>query len=503
MQAAQVGAHALTDIEKDRVEQEHIENVDTNGSDVDYKTGPDDMGLSLTEQKKIIRRVDLRLVVTVGVMYCVSLMDRTNLSAANIAGMNVELDMVTGYRYSIVTLVFFITYIVFQPPSTVIVRKVGPRLHLSAICFLWGATMIGMGFANTWNTLAGLRAILGVLEAGFFPSAVYLMSTWYVRYEMGKRYSVFYIIGCVASACSGILAYGLMQMNGLGDMGGWRWIFVMEGIITCLIGLGGYWLLVGFPDGKHKSWSFLDEREKRWIINRVQADRGDAKTEPFSLKKFFRGGSDWKVWGYALIFFGTTTITYALAYFLPIILRVNMGFSIAASQCLVAPPYVFGALIMYATGYAGDHFRVRGPIIAFNMLLCIIGLPIMGFASNSGVRYFGVFLVTAGANANVPATMSYQANNIRGQWKRAFTSASLVGFGGIGGIAGSLVFRTQDAPHYKPGMWACIACALMNLVLVGVISTSFWRENKKHARGEKMIESNDTDPDDPNFRYTY
>lgn len=112
--------------------------------------------------------------------------------------MNVELDMVTGYRYvgaclhtrnessanlpqSIVTLVFFITYIVFQPPSTVIVRKVGPRLHLSAICFLWGATMIGMGFANTWNTLAGLRAILGVLEAGFFPSAVYLMSTWYVR----------------------------------------------------------------------------------------------------------------------------------------------------------------------------------------------------------------------------------------------------------------------------------------------------------------------------------
>lgn len=150
---------------------------------------------------------------------------------------------------------------------------------------------------------------------------------------------------------------------------------------------------------------------------------------------------DWKVWGYALIFFGTTTITYALAYFLPIILRVNMGFSIAAAQCLVAPPYVFGALIMYGTGYFGDRLRVRGPVIAFNMLLCIIGLPIMGFASNSGVRYFGVFLVTAGANANVPATMSYQANNIRGQWKRAFTSASLVGFGGIGGIAGSLVFR--------------------------------------------------------------
>lgn len=84
MQATQVGPHAMTDIEKDRVE--HIDNIDTNGSDVDSKAGPDDMGFTPEEQRKIIRRIDLRLVVTVGVMYCVSLMDRTNLSAANIAG---------------------------------------------------------------------------------------------------------------------------------------------------------------------------------------------------------------------------------------------------------------------------------------------------------------------------------------------------------------------------------------------------------------------------------
>jgi len=81
----------------------------------------------------------------------------------------------------------------------------------------------------------------------------------------------------------------------------------------------------------------------------------------------------------------------------------------------------------------------------------------MGFAKGNAARYFGVFLVTAGANANIPASMAYQANNIRGQWKRAFCSASLVGFGGIGGISGSLVFRSQDAPDYYPGIYACIA----------------------------------------------
>lgn len=118
----------------------------------------------------------------------------------------------------------------------------------------------------------------------------------------------------------------------------------------------------------------------------------------------------------------------------------NMGFSVGAAQCLVAPPYAFAGIVMFAGSWVGDKYHIRGPIVAFNALLCIIGLPIMGWHPSAAVRYFGVFLVTAGANSNVPAVMTYQANNIRGQWKRAFCSATMVGFGGIGGIAGSLVF---------------------------------------------------------------
>src|SRR5690242_10830394 len=100
-----------------------------------------------------------------------------------------------------------------------------------------------------------------------------------------------------------------------------------------------------------------------------------------------------------------------------------MGFTTGEAQCLIAPPYAFAAIIMYGCGWLGDKKKIRGPIIIFNMILCLVGLPIMGFAKSPAVRYFGVFLTTAGANSNVPATMSYQANNIRGQWKRAFCSA--------------------------------------------------------------------------------
>lgn len=96
---------------------------------------------------------------------------------------------------------------------------------------------------------------------------------------------------------------------------------------------------------------------------------------------------------------------------------------------------------MYLIGWAGDRFRIRGPIVALNMVVALIGLPILGWHPNNGVRYFGAFLVTAGAASNVPGSLAYQANNIRGQWKRAFASASWVGFASMGGIAGSLVFR--------------------------------------------------------------
>ena len=90
-------------------------------------------------------------------------------------------------------------------------------------------------------------------------------------------------------------------------------------------------------------------------------------------------------------------------------------------------------------------------------MAALVGLPIMGFAKGNATRYFGVFLTTAGANANIPASMAYQANNIRGQWTRALASATLVGLGGVGGISGSLIFRYQDAPKYIPGIWATIA----------------------------------------------
>lgn len=244
----------------------------------------------------------------------------------------------------------------------------------------------------------------------------------------------------MASAFAGILAYGFSHMGGLGDLGptygqhygpteenptltpgilpgiaGWRWIFIMEGLLTIVAGGIGVFTIADFPEKAANkgtfALSFLNEQEAAFIVARIEKDRHDAIAEPFTLSHYLRCACDAKVWAFAWLFGLTTTVSYAIAYFLPIILNDGMGFSVAASQCLISPPYVAAAIWMYTCAYFGDKYRLRAPFIVFNAIVGIVGLALLGFTENNGARYFGVFLATISANSNIPCILTYQANN--------------------------------------------------------------------------------------------
>ncbi len=352
------------------------------------------------EQRKIIHRVDRRLVLTLGFMYCVSLMDRTNTGIAVIAGMGVDLVLIKD-RYSIIVLLFFITYVLLQPPATVVLRKLGPHAFLPTITVLWGLTMMCGGFVKKWTDLIVIRLILGIFEAGFFPGCAYLLSCWYPRYDLQKRNAVFYLIGSMASAFAGILAYGFSQLKNHGSgpawwgqhygptklnpdivpgilpgIAGWRWIFILQGVLTTFVGFAGYFLIVDFPEKAAKSFGlpFLNQKEVDFIVARIENDRHDAIPEPFHVGKYLKNALDLKVWGFACLFGLTTTNTYAIAYFLPQILNEGMGFDVAAAQCLIAPPYVLAAILMYVVAIFGDRLHLRSPFILLNGCLLLIGM---------------------------------------------------------------------------------------------------------------------------------
>lgn len=151
----------------------------------------------------------------------------------------------------------------------------------------------------------------------------------------------------------------------------------------------------------------------------------------------------------------STTVAYAVAYFSPLILTYELGFGVGLSQLLSTPPYVFAGIEMWIQGWLSDKIQARSPFIIFNALQGIIGLSLLAFTHIPGVQYFGIFLVNGGCNSTIPCVMAWQANNIRGHWTRVFCSAVLIMMGGLGGIIGALVFRSQDAPGYRPGLDAC------------------------------------------------
>ncbi|KAJ6087996.1 MFS general substrate transporter [Penicillium canescens] len=457
----------------------------------------DDAVYSYKEQRSIIRRVDYRLILMLGFLHCVCLIDRGNIGSAKIAGMTKELHLI-GNRYSDIAVSFFPPYIFLQVLGPILVRKLGPVNYLSGVCFVWGTVMLAAGFVQRWEQMIGIRVIIGGLEAGFFPAAVYLISTWYARYDIQKRYAIFYLLGCVASAFTGILSYGITFMNGLGGLTAWRWIFVIQGLLTCAIAAISWFVLIDFPDRmKASKRKFMSDNEYDFIMRRIEKDRADTILEPFNLKKYLAAGFDINIWAIGFIYFSSTTTAYALTYFLPTIYHEGMRFSTRVTLCLYAPPFAAAGIMMVVTSWIGDRYHIRGPILIFNALVTIIGLPLLGFTKGNAPRMVGAFLTTMGCNSNIPAAMAYQANNIRGQWKRAIASAIFVGLGASGGMTGSLVFRSQDAPGYHPGILTCIGLSVLIIVLVIILSIRFYFLNRKVARGELVIGNL------PGFRYTY
>lgn len=141
----------------------------------------------------------------------------------------------------------------------------------------------------------------------------------------------------------------------------------------------GWIFLVDFPDVavNKNHWRFLKREEIEFILRRINKDRHDSATEKWNFRKWAAGGGDWKIWVFALQFCCLTTQAYSLAYFLPIILRANMGFSVGESQMLTAPPYAGAAIVMFICAWFGDKYHVRGPLLLFNAALGLTGVPLL------------------------------------------------------------------------------------------------------------------------------
>lgn len=189
----------------------------------------DDLGVqcpSYTTQRRLITKIDLRVIPVLSILYLLAFLDRTNIANASVFGLQKDLGL-TGTQYNTALTIFFIPYIVFEIPSNIILKRLKPHVWLSLCMFLFGFVTICQGLVQNWSGLLATRFFLGLAETGMFPGSFYLIGMWYQRSEAQKRYSFFFGSTSLAGAFGGLLASAIGKMDGMRGYLGWRWIFIL------------------------------------------------------------------------------------------------------------------------------------------------------------------------------------------------------------------------------------------------------------------------------------
>ncbi|KAG9091240.1 hypothetical protein FRC07_011887, partial [Ceratobasidium sp. 392] len=192
--------------------------------------------------KRLLRKIDWNLLPLVSLLHLLSFLDRTNFGNAKIAGMEKDLKM-KGFDYNIAASVFYITYCAFEIPSNLAMKRIGASRWFPGQMVAWGLVTALMCVVNTYPGIVISRVFLGVTEAGLFPGINFYISLWYPRGSLAQRIAIFYASTTSSGAFSGILAYGIVKMNGIGGLKGWQWIFLLEGLVTIVVGLGSFFLM--------------------------------------------------------------------------------------------------------------------------------------------------------------------------------------------------------------------------------------------------------------------
>ena len=255
--------------------------------------------------------------------------------------------------------------------------------------------------------------------------------------------------------------------------------------------------MVDFPENSYRSLWFLSPHETSVLVARINRDRGDVKLLPFSWRELLTYFGDLKIVGFACMFFCQNVVSTALSYFLPLILQGGLGFSTDQAILLAVPPYYYAIIPVILSSFIGDRFRLRGPIIVFNCLCLLAGMGMLGFAESSVVRYVGTYLATGAYVSNWAAISAFWSNNVTSQWKRAFTAAVVTAFNGAGGIAGSFIFKQNEAPRYSTAIWVSVGSQILLIAFVVAFWVFFGYMNRLQKRSARIIEGT------VGFRYTF
>lgn len=455
---------------------------------------------------RLCRKFDLRILPCLAVMYLFNALDKSNLGNAKTAGLTDDLGF-TGNQYNIIVSIFFVPYVLFAPPCAMLGKRYGPHRALPCMMFGFGSMTLLMASVRNFSGVFALRWFLGMAESAFFPLVIYYLTTFYRRGELARRLALFYAASNIANAFSGLLSFGVFQIQH-SHIESWRYLFLVEGAASVLFSGFALWYL---PKSAAMA-TFLTAEEKELAFYRVQVDSSSTVSEKLDLKEALGIFKYPSTYAFLAIEMCLGVPLQSVNLFLPQIVGA-LNYSTVKTNLYTVAPNVTGAVMLLVLAFSSDFLRIRFPFIMLGFIFTFCGFIIFSSISDVTAQiklaYYATFMMCWGTSAPSVILSTWYNNNVAHEGRRVTLTSVGVPLANLMGLVSSNIFMNKEAPKYETalvttavfGATGAFITALTGLYMI-------WDNARRNKRDGVKIDARDVPtsrlrdgPSVPEFRW--
>ncbi|KAK7455393.1 major facilitator superfamily transporter [Colletotrichum acutatum] len=429
------------------------------------------------EERRVRRKIDLRLPPFLLILYMFTWLDRGALGNAALMGIKEDLGF-SSRDFSLAVSMFFVGTAISDLFTNIGMRYIRPSVYLATAMIIWGIFATLQAVAGGPSGMFAIRFFLGIFEAAFISGAPYLTTVLYPRAEWGRRISVYLSATPLAGAFGGWVAYGVSNIsNPL--IKHWQALFVIEGLVTILFGVACIWVL---PDRPHNT-RWLTPRERDVATWRMMRDGNRTHGEIHWRTTAAQLTGDWRLWLNIAIYMGQVLQTYTIATFTPIIVA-TFGYDNVKAQLMTAPPYCVAFVMVFVVGWASDRVKSCSGLLVGCSVIAAVGDLLLAMLPHTAAsaRYGATFLILSGILSGVTLSVGNITSNCCGDIKKGIATGLFQSFGSTMGIATGYLFPSTDGPSYKKGFWTLFAATCWTGVGAAFVTVTNIRENRRRDR---------------------
>ncbi|KAJ6085068.1 hypothetical protein N7499_004697 [Penicillium canescens] len=447
------------------------------------------------EEKKIVRKIDLRVCTFACVTFFALQLDRGNIGQALSSTLLKDLEM-TSNDYNLGQTIFLVCFLLAEMPSQLISKRLGPDRWIPIQMISWSLVAACQAFLQGRASYLALRALLGLLEGGFIPDTVLFLSFFYKSNELPKRLTCFWISLIVAGIIGAFLAFGFLHITDSHGGGSWRYLFAYEGLITGIIGIIAVFWMPASPvqtkGGFRGKNGWFNEHEEKIIVNRVIRDDPSKGTmhnrQAITPQLMWASLKDFHMWPLYIIGLIWMIPSGPATNYLTLQLR-SQGFTTFQTNLLVIPSAVVGIITIIAITWLAERTNQRllcGAVMGVWNLILLIALEVLPQKSMPWPRWTILTLLVGGPSIH-PVLVALTSRNAGSVRTRTVASALYNMTVQISSIVSANVYQAKDAPYYRHGNKVLIALAVSGIVLF--IAAKFyydWRNKQNAAQWDAM-----------------